>query len=544
MTEAVVFEGVTFTYPEARSPALVGAELSIPEGAFILVTGATGSGKSTLLRCINGLVPHFTGGEFSGRVTVGGRSTLDAAPRELADIVAFVPQEPSSSFVLDRVEDELAYGMENLGVVPDRMRRRVEETLDLLNIAPLRERSVRSLSGGERQRVAIAAALTAGPKLLVLDEPTSQLDPQGAEDVLAALQRLVHDIGMTVVVAEHRLERVASFADVAIGCRSGTPPIMGDPGHVFATVGAGPPVTRLSWAVGWDPPALSVRAARRYAADVKMPEPRTSSSLEAREVILRAHNVSASYGEDPVLSGLSLDIRAGEVTAVMGRNGSGKTTLLRCLAGLHELEGGEVVGSTSEPPRPGRDVALCPQTPETVLFKDSVLEEVEATVDASRSGIQPLRLLFDLGIDSLEKRHPRDLSSGQRLLVAVAAIAATGAPVLLLDEPTRGLDPQTKLRLVEYMNSRSERGWATVLVTHDVELVAATADRVVLMAGGEIIADGRPADVLGDSPVFAPQMARVFGPGWLTADQVADAIEEQEVNGLPTEELVGESPVE
>ncbi|MDQ3955677.1 MAG: ATP-binding cassette domain-containing protein [Actinomycetota bacterium] len=544
MSEAVVFEGVTFTYPDARSPALVGAELSIPEGAFILVTGTTGSGKSTLLRCINGLVPHFTGGEFSGRVTVGGRSTLDTAPRELADVVAFVPQEPSSSFVLDRVEDELAYGMENLGVVPDRMRRRVEETLDLLNIAPLRERSVRSLSGGERQRVAIAAALTAGPKLLVLDEPTSQLDPQGAEDVLAALQRLVHDIGITVVVAEHRLERVASFADVAIGCRAGTPPIMGDPGQVFATVGAGPPVTRLSWAVGWDPPALSVRAARRYAADVVMPEPITSSPPETREVILRAQNVSASYGDDPVLSGVSLDIRAGEVTAVMGRNGSGKTTLMRCVAGLHELEGGEVVGFASEPPRPGRDVALCPQTPETVLFKDSVVEEVEATVDASRSGIQPLRLLYDLGIDSLEKRHPRDLSAGQRLLVAVAAIAATGAPVLLLDEPTRGLDPQTKLRLVEYMHSRNERGWATVLVTHDVELVAATADRVVLMAEGQIIADGRPAEVLGDSPVFAPQMARVFGPGWLTADQVADAIEGQEDNGLPTEELVGEGPPE
>ena len=544
MSEAVVFEGVTFTYPDARSPALVGAELSIPEGAFILVTGSTGSGKSTLLRCINGLVPHFTGGEFTGRVTVGGRSTLDSAPRELADVVAFVPQEPSSSFVLDRVEDELAYGMENLGVEPDRMRRRVEETLDLLNIAQLRERSVRSLSGGERQRVAIAAALTTGPKLLVLDEPTSQLDPQGAEDVLAALQRLVHDIGITVVVAEHRLERVASFADVAIGCRTGTPPIMGDPGHVFASVGAGPPVTRLSWAVGWDPPALSVRAARRYAADVRMPDPIPSSAVTSGEVILHAENVSASYGDERVLSDVSFDVRGGEVTAVMGRNGSGKTTLMRCLAGMHDLDEGAVTGSDGAPLRPGRDVALCPQTPETVLFKDSVLEEVEATVDASRSGIQPLRLLYDLGIDSLEKRHPRDLSAGQRLLVAVAAIAATGAPVLLLDEPTRGLDPQTKNRLVEYMESRSERGWSTVLVTHDVELVAATADRVVIMAAGEIIADGGPAEVLGDSPVFAPQMARVFGPGWLTANQVADVIEDRDQNGLPTEELVGDGTSE
>ena len=210
-----------FRYPDTSRDALTEVTLDIDEGTFALAVGPTGAGKSTLLRASNGLVPHFTGGTFRGRVTVDGRDTLEFPPRKLADAVAFVPQDPGASFVLDRVEDELAYGMENLGVDPAHMRRRVEETLDLLDIEPLRARSVRTLSGGERQRVAIAAALAAGPRILVLDEPTSQLDPQGAEHVVAALQRLVHDQGITVLLAEHRLERVAGFVDLALGFSDG-----------------------------------------------------------------------------------------------------------------------------------------------------------------------------------------------------------------------------------------------------------------------------------------------------------------------------------
>ncbi len=217
--EALRYEAVTFTYPEADRPALVDAEVVIEEGTFALAIGPTGAGKSTFLRAANGLVPQFTGGTFAGRVLADGRDASHGAPRRLADVVAFVPQDVAASFVLDRVEEELAYGMENLGVDPAHMRRRVEEMLDLLDLAALRDRSVRTLSGGEQQRVAIAAAMAAGPRILVLDEPTSQLDPQAAEHVIAALQRLVHDQAMTVLLAEHRLDRVAGAADVVAGVR-------------------------------------------------------------------------------------------------------------------------------------------------------------------------------------------------------------------------------------------------------------------------------------------------------------------------------------
>ena len=209
----IKFENVTITYDGAAAPVLANATVSIPEGELVLVVGRTGSGKTTFLRAINGLVPHFTGGTLSGRVTIYGRDTATHPPRELADLVGIVPQDPMSGFVTDTVEDELAYGMECLGIVPEVMRRRVEETLDLLGLADLRHRALLSLSGGQRQRVAIGAVLTSHPKVLVLDEPTSALDPGAAEEVLAALQRLVHDLGITVVLAEHRLERVVQYAD-------------------------------------------------------------------------------------------------------------------------------------------------------------------------------------------------------------------------------------------------------------------------------------------------------------------------------------------
>lgn len=519
------FERVSFTYPDSDAAVLDDVTLNIPEGTFALVTGPTGAGKSTFIRAINGLVPHFTGGEYSGSVMLRGettRDTLDSPPRDLADIVAFVPQDPSAAFVVDRVEDEIAYSLENLGVDRAVMRRRVEETLDTLNIEGLRDRSVRTLSGGERQRVTIAAALAPGPRILLLDEPTSQLDPQGAEDVLAALQRLVHDLGITVVLAEHRLERVAGFVDLAIGMRRGAPVTVGDPARVLDVLKSGPPVARLGRLVGWRPPPLTVRDARRVAGRLTLAarpavEPVTGASL------LEAAGLRAGYDRRVVLKDIDVSINEGAIVALMGRNGAGKTTLLRCLAGLHSPESGrvEVRGG---PPVAGRNVALCPQRPETLLFAETVAGEVEATLRATDSDASIENSLHALGIAELRDRHPRDLSAGQRLLVAIASVVATDAPLLLLDEPTRGLDHESKAKLVGFLRSWARDGRAVMVATHDVELAAEVATHVVMIAGGEVIAEGGPGAVLGDSPVFAPQMARVFGPGWLTPEQVAAAV--------------------
>jgi energy-coupling factor transporter ATP-binding protein EcfA2 len=523
MKAAVVFDDVSFSYPGAAPTAIARADFTLPEGAFVLVAGPTGSGKSTLLRCINGLVPHFSGGRLSGRVLVYGRDTVGVPPRRLSDVVAFVPQDPSASFVLESVEDELAYAMENLAVAGQTMRRRVEETLDLLDIESLRARSVRDISGGEQQRVAIAAALTTQPRVLVLDEPTSQLDPQGAENVLAALQRLVHDHGITVVVAEHRLERVAGFADLAIACRARAPFEIGSPDRILGALGLGPPVARLGRALGWTPVPLTVRAARQHADGLALPEGRPESEPLSGDELVRASGLRASHGGPDVLRGIDLSIRAGEVLAVLGRNGAGKTTLLRCLAGLHAPRAGRVEAGDGGV-RTGIDVALCPQEPDGVLFKDSVRDEVRATKPRGPLRATPEELIDRLGLAKHTQSHPFDLSAGERLLVAIAAIAGTGAPVLVLDEPTRGLDPIAKEKLVSFLRTHARAGGAVVVATHDVELAAEVATRAVMLAGGEIVADGSPAEVMGDSVVFAPQTARVFGPRWLTPDQVSNFV--------------------
>jgi energy-coupling factor transport system ATP-binding protein len=329
---------------------------------------------------------------------------------------------------------------------------------------------------------------------------------------------------MTVLLAEHRLERVAGFADVAVAVRAGTVET-GDPAALLGRVVNGPPVTELGCMLGWDPAPLTVREARGFARSLRLAEPPGTDPPAPGTTLIRALGIAADYGSVEVLHGIDLEVAQGEIVAVMGRNGAGKTTLLRCLTGVHAPTRGRVEVA-DHPPRPGVDVALCPQEPETVLFADSVADEIGATLRAHGRDqtAAPMVERYELG--AFEDRHPRDLSAGQRLLVATAAVDAAGAPVLLLDEPTRGLDPDAKHRLGTALRRHAAEGNAAVFATHDVELVAALATRVVLLAGGEVIADGSPAEVLGDSHVFAPQMTRVFGPGWLTPEQVAEHVAE------------------
>ncbi|MGN6687145.1 MAG: ABC transporter ATP-binding protein [Actinomycetales bacterium] len=536
------FDDVTFRYDEAGRPVLEHVDLDIPEGELCLVMGRTGSGKSTLLRLVNGLVPHFTGGVLSGRVTVDGRDTRTHPPRELADVVGLVAQDPRSSFVADTVEDELAYAMESLALAPDVMRRRVEETLDLLGLADLRHRALATLSGGQAQRVAIGAALTAAPRVLVLDEPTSALDPGAAEEVLAALQRLVHDLGMTVLLAEHRLERVVQYADrVVLVPGNGRAVVVGQPAAVLATSPVAPPVVELGRLAGWEPLPLTIRDARRAAAPLRARlEPLTHDLPERRPpvpatVVARLERVGVRRGPTVALRDVTLDLRSGEVLAVMGRNGAGKSTLFGTLVGLHRREHGQVAllgGAPAVDPQSDKPTnvmtraGLVPQDPGDLLYADSVAEECrQADRDAGAPPGTTAGVLERLapGIDPAV--HPRDLSEGQRLALALAIVLAASPPLLLLDEPTRGLDYAAKSRLVAMLSQLAAAGHAVVLSTHDVELVAELADRVVVLAEGEVVADGPTADVVVASPAFAPQVAKILAPQrWLTVRDVAAAL--------------------
>ncbi|HEY3262473.1 MAG TPA: ATP-binding cassette domain-containing protein [Pseudonocardiaceae bacterium] len=534
------FDDVTITYPDAEAPAVSGVALHVPEGELCVVVGRTGSGKSTLLSAVNGLVPHFTGGRLTGRVLVGGRDTRSHPPRELADLVGMVGQDPVAGFVTDSVEEELAYAMESIGLPPAVMRRRVEETLDLLGLAELRDRSLATLSGGQQQRVAIGAALTAHPRVLVLDEPTSALDPGAAEEVLAALHRLVHDLGVTVLVAEHRLERVAQFADRVVWLPGGgAAPVAGPVGEVLARSPVAPPVVRLGQLAGWHPPPVSIRDARRRAAPLRerLSAARSVSGEWCQDTIYDSRGgvagagVVVRYPQRVAVRGVDLRVGAGERVAIMGRNGSGKSSLLWALQGSGPRHGGDVLVGGEDPARlqPAKRrkaVGLVPQQAADLLYRESVRAEC-AQADAE-TGAAPgrTRALLDGIVPDIDgDAHPRDLSEGQRLAVALAVTLAAAPAALLLDEPTRGLDYLAKAALAAVLRRLAAEGTAVLLATHDVEFVAEYADRVVLLADGEVIADGPVADVVTSSPVFAPQVAKVLAPQrWLTVGQVERAL--------------------
>lgn len=511
-----------------------GLTLALEPGQLVLVAGGTGTGKSTLLATLNGLAPHFTGGTLAGEVRVHGRSTRHVPPRDMADLVGYVGQNPALGFVTSRVESELAFGMEQRGVSPSDMRRRVEETLDLVGIADLRDRALDSLSLGQQQRVALGAVLTAGPRVLVLDEPTSALDPVGAEEVLATITRLVHDLGLTVVLAEHRLERVLPFADLVLHLPGDGTVVCGDPGDVLAGTSVAPPLLRLSEVMGWHPAPLTVRDARRRVrgAGAALPAPAgTPDALGAPDtgrgaVVLRAAGVRVRYGPREAVRGVDLELRAGEITAVMGRNGSGKSSLLWALQGSGRRDGGTVQVHGDDPAtarsRARSLVALVPQDVTSLLFCESVEDEC-ATADRE-AGVPTgtTSMSLDALVPGIDRdAHPRDLSEGQRLALALAVMLAVPAATLLLDEPTRGLDYAAKDALVRSLRGLAASGVAIAVATHDVELAALLVDRVVLMAEGEIVADGPARAMLTGSPAFAPQVAKVFAPTpWMTVKDV------------------------
>ena len=529
------FERVTMTYPDASTPVLRDVDLHLLEGELVVVVGRTGSGKTTLLQAINGLFPHFTGGTLSGRVLVDGRDTRTNPPRELADLVGVVPQDPSSSFVADTVEEELAYGMECLGLPGDVMRRRVEETLDLLGLNDLRERPLGTLSAGQQQRVAIGAVLTSHPRVLVLDEPTSALDPAAAEEILAALQRLVHDLGITVVMAEHRLERVVQYADrVLVVPGDAQPLVIGTPQEVMREAPIAPPVVELGRIAGWSPLPLSVRDARRAAGALRDllvgHEPPLRIAAAGDEVLVEARDFTVAYGSVPALRRVSLTIGRGEIVALMGRNGAGKSTLLHAMVGLRDGSGVmRTAGAdprTLSGPRLVQAVGLVPQNPGDLLEATTVAEECRAADrDAQAEPGTARAMLALIAPEITDGTHPRDLSEGQRLLLALAIVLAARPPLLLLDEPTRGLDYPTKTRLIAVLRDLARAGHGIVLATHDVELAADAASRVVVLAEGEVVADGPTADVVVASPMFAPQVAKVLAPQpWLTVADVLDTI--------------------
>jgi energy-coupling factor transport system ATP-binding protein len=462
---AVEARALRFAYGGASAPALDGLELDVSPGEVLLLEGPSGEGKSTLLRALCGLVPHFHGGRFSGRVVVCGHDTVRTSPARIARMAGLVFQDPEGQAVLGSVERDVAFGLESAGLAPARIPGRVAAALEMAGAAHLRGRAIGTLSGGERQRVALAAVLAPEPRVLLMDEPTSQLDDRGAAALTSTLARLAAGAGVAVVVAEHRGERARTIATRVVAVRGGRIEAPG-PGP------ASPP-----------PPAAAA------------PGP----------VLARVEDLRAGHPGRPVLAGACLELAAGTVTTLAGPNGSGKTTLLRAMAGLHApdagrvlLEGRDVTGLPAERRFPG--IALVGQDPGRHLLTERVDAEVAFALE--RLGVpgrerreRVARALEELGLGPLADRHPLDLSVGQRERVALAAILAARPGVILLDEPTRGMDPARKAALGRLLRERAAAGAAVLVATHDAAFARAVGDRALVMAHGAPApaADPRPA---------------------------------------------------
>jgi energy-coupling factor transport system ATP-binding protein len=554
-------EGLTYRYPNASRAALEDISLELGAGEFALLAGRSACGKSTLLRAACGLVPHFHGGEISGAVQVAGIDALATGPGELASAVGYVAQDPETQVVSTTVAAEIELPLELRGEPPTSRARAVEEVALALAIPHLLDRTVDTLSGGELQRVALAAALVTRPRLVLLDEPTSQLDPVAGDELIWLLRRLNEEWGVTILLAEHRLERCLAAADRVIAMDAGSIAFDGQPrdflvwaqdndpaletpaARLFSLAGIQPlPVGvrdgrqildsqlgRVASAVGRPPPGGGERGAGQPPHSTFSPSTGCLSPTHSGEKVQAVRRKSGSPSTAvavrdlwveldsndtmrDVLRGIELRVQRGERVALMGRNGAGKSTLLRALAGLVPAVRGKAEA-------PG-GVALLTQNPSDYLVRERVGDELPG-----EPGMAALEMV---GLEHAVEADPRDLSGGERQRLALA-IALAGRMdgdelpgLVALDEPTRGMDRAHKGKLTELIGDLALRGAGVVVATHDVEFAAAFAERIVLLGDGAAIADGPAAEVLSGGWYFATEVARVLDlPGVITPEQGA-----------------------
>jgi energy-coupling factor transport system ATP-binding protein len=512
--------GFGYRYPDAARPALDDVSLEIEPGTFTVLAGVSGSGKSTLLRSLCGLVPHFHGGEAWGELSVGDLDVREHGPGELAAVCGTVFQEPETQIVMSGVRAELELPLEHRREPAGAVARAVEETALALGVAHLLERRTETLSGGELQRLAIAAAMVHAPRLLLLDEPTSQLDPVTGDELVWLLRRLNEDFGTAVVMAEHRLERCLPAADRVIAMDAGRIACDSTPAGFLGWAGAAAPAletpaARLFSLSGLAARPVTVKEARAGLPALERPAPPEPNGRRPRlrlpwrrgpESALALRGVWLEVEDGPVvLRGITLELRPGERVALMGRNGAGKSTLLRVAKRLVEPSRGRVE-------RAG-EVALLLQNPGDYLIHDHAVD------DAGADGV------VRAGLAGREDANPRDLSGGERQRLALeVALAGSVATAVLLDEPTRGMDRTHQDELTARIGELADAGAAVVVATHDTEFTAAFADRVVLLGQGVVIADGPPAEILGGGRHFSTQVARITDGAALLPEDGAAAL--------------------
>ena len=532
--EHIEVKDLSFTYPNAATPSLQGIRFRIQPGEFVVLIGATGSGKSTLLRLLKRELAPL--GERTGDIRYDGAPIESLADADSACRIGYVMQRPEQQIVTDKVWHELAFALENMGLPQSAIRRRVAEMAGYFGISDWFERDVSALSGGQKQLLNLAAVMVAEPDVLLLDEPTSQLDPIAASDFLHTVRKLNQDMGVTVLLIEHRLEEALPMCDRVLALENGRLILDAPPGEACARLRAHPVLldampgaVRLFHATGaaGDCP-ITVREGRRFLRERCARDLRCDLSDGERrpgESALEFKNVYFRYGRDcpDVLRGLSLDVRAGEIYCILGANGAGKSTFLRLAAGLSRPYSGSirVFGKPMKQYR-GQSlyrecVAMLPQDAQTVFLKSSVRDELrEVHAD-------PAALPYSL--EHLMDRHPYDLSGGEQQLVALAKVLASKPRLLLLDEPTKGVDAHSQRAVREILAQLKSQGVAVLVVTHDVEFAARCADRCALFFRGEIVSEDAPHRFFDDNSFYTTSANRICRGWFAGVATVEDAAE-------------------
>jgi energy-coupling factor transporter ATP-binding protein EcfA2 len=502
----IQLKNFSFTYGKSETPNLNRVNISISAGQFVLVCGATGSGKSTLLKSLVGLAPNFTGGKVSGTRTISGVDHTQSMPHETAELIGYVNQQPEGSFVAETVIEELAFTLEQLGVPVSDMKARIDKALDSTGLAELSNRKVTELSGGQQQRVAIAAALSAGQKILVLDEPTSALDPKSAHELLEFIHTLCRKENLTAIIAEHRIERLIDLVDAVIVVSKDGTVEQGEAAALLARHEFVPPLVRLGQLSGWSPLPLTIEAAaQKVQQPVKFKKLLNPADADTS---FDLKNLTVKYGQLVALDEVALSCNLGEVLAIMGENGSGKTSLLWKLQ--EELA----------------SVAMVPQQASDLLFLNSLSQEFADSDSVAEAPETSTAKLFEEFAGRLDATiHPRDLSSGQQLALVLAIQLVKPAQVVLLDEPTRGLDYTAKQQVASVIQQLASAGKTVIFASHDVEFVALTANRVVQLSQGRVLNDLPVAQALSHRGALATQVAQIYQTdGLIALEQViADA---------------------
>lgn len=529
----IEIKNLTYFYPGENKPALNSINLSIEEGEFVLLAGGSGSGKSSLVRAMTGLIPEFYGGRIGGAIILDGRLMQDMKRKEIVKKIGMVFQDPESQLVMTNVEQELAFGMENLGLHPELMKRRIMEVSGALSLHPYLKDSIPELSGGLKQKVLLASILAMQPDILILDEPTSQLDPVAGEEILTMIRRLNEDNGITVILIEQRLERCFHLSDRILIMDKGRVIYNGIDREETAKWAAAnnnpfiPPLSKIFAAVGSKQVPMTVKEGRRIIKNLyhnnkidKNTETQIFESADnrQRQPLIEAEKIWFSYGNgSEILKNIELTIYPSDFIAVMGENAAGKTTLLKNLRGLLtpargriKINGRDIKELNVE--AMARMVGYLSQNPNDYLFRQTVEEEIAFTLE--NLGIEKENrvdeLLGKFALKQYKEVNPRDLSTGERQRAALAAILAADPLLIILDEPTRGLDYEMKASLGELLTSLQKEGHAVLVVTHDVEFAAEYAEEIVLMSRGQIISRGKKRSMLSHSTFYSSQIGKLF----------------------------------